>query len=384
MKGAIRRYCNEGHNILTAFDVHEALKARQVKGSSAAVCELDRGMKELKVNRINNFSAFHNENEGLRLSKVYGVGSGRLIPWSELVIEKQGNLLLKEVDNYGFFAIDPRVIKPTGDDSKGSDEDTPFQCQEPGCYCEFSTSEEFQDHVHFERHKTAASESVYDGLRHDWASRFSSLTLETKVSSTTEEASIEVRAFSCTMGWALQKPRGGGTRFPESVKAYLSKIFETGEKTGRKADPGQVAADMRKVRDIDGARKFKRSELLTKTQVQGFFSRLAALKRGKDASSQVLDEDEGIIIEENENYLDVEARNEIVENFVSQMGLVHPVTYDGHDICEHVRLDTLCKFNVTFLKAMCAYFELPYKAKDFKFTLLKKIKDIVRECTCYK
>ena len=106
MKGAIRRYCNEGHNILTAFDMHEALKARQVKGSSAAVCELDRGMKELKVNRINNFSAFHNfsyENEGLRLPKVYGVGSGRLIPWSELVIEKQGNLLLKEVDNYGFF-----------------------------------------------------------------------------------------------------------------------------------------------------------------------------------------------------------------------------------------------------------------------------------------
>ena len=94
---------------MTAFDMHEALKARQVKGSSAAVCELDRGMKELKVNRINNFSAFHNfsyENEGLRLSKVYGVGAGRLIPWSELVIEKQGNLLLKEVDNYGVFAID--------------------------------------------------------------------------------------------------------------------------------------------------------------------------------------------------------------------------------------------------------------------------------------
>ena len=150
---------------------------------------------------------------------------------------------------------------------------------------------------------------MYDGLRRDWASKFSSLTLETKVSSTTEEASIEVRAFSYTMGWALQKRRGGGTRFSESVKAYLSKIFETGEKTGRKADQGQVAADMRKARDIDGARTFKRSEWLTKTQVQGFFSRLAALKRGKGASSQVLDEDEGIIIEEDENYLDVEARN---------------------------------------------------------------------------
>ena len=87
MKGAIRRHCNEGHNILIAFDMHEALKARQVKGSSSAVCELDRGMKELKVNRINNFSAFHNfsyDNEGLLLAKVYGVGSERLIPWGGL------------------------------------------------------------------------------------------------------------------------------------------------------------------------------------------------------------------------------------------------------------------------------------------------------------
>ena len=179
---------------------------------------------------------------------------------------------------------------------------------------------------------------MYDGLRRDWASKFSSLTLETKVSSTTEEASIEVRAFSSSMGWALQKPRGGGTRFSER--------FKTGEKTGRKADPGQVAADMRKARDIDGARKFKRSEWLTKTQVQGFFSRLAALKRGRGANSQVLDEDEGILIEEDENCLDVETRNEIMENVVSQMGLVHSVTYDGHDICEHVRLGHLSEGHV--------------------------------------
>ena len=83
MKGAIRRYCNEGHDIMTAAGMHEALKERQVKGASAAVCELDRGGEEVKVNRITNFSAFHNfsyEQEGLRVRKVYNIGSGRLIP----------------------------------------------------------------------------------------------------------------------------------------------------------------------------------------------------------------------------------------------------------------------------------------------------------------
>jgi len=40
--------------------MHRALKARPVKGCMAAVCELDRTELVIKVNRIPNFSAFHN------------------------------------------------------------------------------------------------------------------------------------------------------------------------------------------------------------------------------------------------------------------------------------------------------------------------------------
>ena len=61
--------------ILTAAGMHEALKVRQVKGSSAAVCEIDSGKKETKTKRINNFSFFHNfvyGKNGLHLSKAYG------------------------------------------------------------------------------------------------------------------------------------------------------------------------------------------------------------------------------------------------------------------------------------------------------------------------
>jgi len=103
MKGAIRKYCNEGHDIMTAPDMQGALKERQVRWASAAVCELDRGGEE-----ISNFSAlryFSYEQEGLRVRKVYNVGAGRLIPWSELIVQKQGLLHLKEVDDYGFFLL---------------------------------------------------------------------------------------------------------------------------------------------------------------------------------------------------------------------------------------------------------------------------------------
>ena len=156
------------------------------------------------------------------------------------------------------------LIKPNRkhlESSNDVNEDSLFQCPEQGCCCEFANSEELQDHVHLGEHNmVAASGSLYDSLRHDWALKFSSLTLESKVTSITHEVTGEIKGDCCNMGWALQKPRGGGTRFTENVKVYLSKRFEIGETTGRKADPAQVAADMRKARDADGTRRFKRSE----------------------------------------------------------------------------------------------------------------------------
>ena len=318
---------------MTASDMHEALKERQVKGASAAVIELDRGGEEIKVNRISNFSAFHDfsyEQEGLCVRKVYNVGSGRLIPWSELIVQKQAPLHLKEVDEYGFFASMPRAIKPSRVDADSSDNDLVFQCQEQGCSLEFCSLEELQDHIHLGQHsKEATTESLYDGIRRGWVSKFSSLTLESRVTSTVEEVTGEGRDECRNMGWALQKPRGRATRFTENVKVYLTMRFDDGEKTGRKADPTQVAADMRTVRDIEGTRKFNRSEWLTKTQVQGFFSRLASMKRGKTTVDHVQeedDDDDNSLIEDEIGYLDETARQNAVEDIVSQVGLIHPVS----------------------------------------------------------
>ena len=71
-------------------------------------------------------------------------------------------------------------------------------------------------------------------------SKFSSLTLESRVTSTVEEVTSKGRDECCNMAWALQKLRREGTRFTENVKLYLTKRFDDGEKTGRRADPTQV------------------------------------------------------------------------------------------------------------------------------------------------
>ena len=84
---------------------------------------------------------------------------------------------------------------------------------------------------------------------------------------------------SSEAGWALQKPRGSGTRFSEDVKSYLQSWFSVRVETGRKSDPGQVSSDMRIAQNPDGTRKVSRDEWLMKIQVQAFFPHLAAAQR---------------------------------------------------------------------------------------------------------
>lgn len=81
-----------------------------------------------------------------------------------------------------------------------------------------------------------------------------------------------------SQGWALAKPRVA-TRFSSKVKAYLNVKFELGGKTGLKADPNQVAAEMRNARDEDNNRRFSREEWLSKYQIKSYLSRLASPRR---------------------------------------------------------------------------------------------------------
>jgi len=47
-------------------------------------------------------------------------------------------------------------------------------------------------------------------------------------------------------------------------------------------------------------------------------------------------------MEDGLNYLDEKERQITIDEVVSrQMGLSHPITFDGYDVCEQVRLNTL-------------------------------------------
>ena len=62
MKSSIRKYCCEGHDILSASDMREALQQRPVRATSASVNVVDQSQqqKSLLIEKIDSFSCFHN------------------------------------------------------------------------------------------------------------------------------------------------------------------------------------------------------------------------------------------------------------------------------------------------------------------------------------
>ena len=112
------------------------------------------------------------------------------------------------------------------------------------------------------------------------------------------------------------------------------------------------------------------------------------MKRRKTTVDQVReeddDDDDNSIIKDEISYLDEKSRQNAVEDVVRQVGLIHPITYDGHNICEHARHDTLSRFNVTMLKSMCDNFKIPYQARERNSSLMDKLKDMVKERSCYE
>ena len=90
----IRRFCNEGNDILTAGDRRRALFERPVKGTSTSVCEVDEAKIALEMNELDGFSKLHNvklEKKGIRVWRSYGIERGREISFDQLELKGQGD-----------------------------------------------------------------------------------------------------------------------------------------------------------------------------------------------------------------------------------------------------------------------------------------------------
>ena len=174
MKSSIRRYCNEGHDVLCATDMRTALSERPVRGTTACVCSVNEKKKTLEVNKIDGFSKFHNfkfELEGIRVRRAYGIGQGKLIPYQDIIVKPQVFAdLFVEVDF--FLPKEARLHKTLTNDS--GQFSGLFPCSEPGCHMVFKKFTELENHLDIGKHGRVhrSSETVYDKIRKDWAEKF--------------------------------------------------------------------------------------------------------------------------------------------------------------------------------------------------------------------
>ena len=380
LKSSVRTYCSEGHDILTASDMREALQEHPVKGATAAVSMVDESKKSLQLKKIEHFSSFHNfnfEQSGIRARKAYKIGRGKLFPYDTVYVEHQGatDLQTEDTTKSFFEPTKERELNPKKKDFSSKREPasegnpTLFECSFPGCSQAFDLFSDLELHLDVGEHTTnpaqwEKSESLYGKIRKEWAANFASVDVALKQSTATLTASSAESATAqpLQMGWAISKTHSGSTRFSPRVKEYLTAKFEIGERTGRKADPAQVEKDMRNARNPSNERLFNSKEWLTKSQIQSFFSRLAASRRkerGIVRLSVEQEEDVECLVEDAE-------RQGLMAKITDEVGLKHPITYDIYDLCELHQCNKLSTFNIPMLKNILSHLDICFKSKEKK------------------
>ena len=117
LKSSVQTYCSEGHDIVTASDIQQALQKHPIRGSTAAVCLVDESKKSLQMKKIEHFSSFHNfkfEESGIRARKAYRIGQGKLFPYDTVYVKHQVATDLQEDDVTKAFFEPTEKREPSG------------------------------------------------------------------------------------------------------------------------------------------------------------------------------------------------------------------------------------------------------------------------------
>ena len=250
-----------------------------------------------------------------------------------------------------------------------------FSCPEEGCVNTFVRYSSMQRHLDFGKHPHALERStLLDKAAIGYAHR-----LEGQCEAVPELDAV-TEPPSChdmlPKDWALKLSAPRRCRFTYKQKTYLTEKFQQGEQSRRKSDPASVARSMMSSVDSQQKRMFSSEELLTASQVAGFFSRLAAKK------SLFNDDD----LEEEIECATQEANIEELTSEVSrELLLGHPNMWDKYNLCQMTsrgKLNTT-KLSVAKLRDICAGLDIAVDVSiKRKQPYADKIEEYCEKCRC--
>ena len=148
------------------------------------------------------------------------MGQGKTVNYTDVVRASQGPASLVVKDGQSFFDMSVKRNLKSKQLTR-SQTSALFPCPKERYSLSFPYFDSLQRHLDYGEHEnTTSQESVYDQLRRDCVARFSTFVPENRPKPKSADTS-SVSSSSLPMGWALQKPRGGGTRYSPQVKDYL-------------------------------------------------------------------------------------------------------------------------------------------------------------------
>ncbi|MEW8547400.1 MAG: hypothetical protein AB2693_28160 [Candidatus Thiodiazotropha sp.] len=145
-----------------------------------------------------------------------------------------------------------------------------YSCPNDGCIHEFRHRSAMEQHLLIGKcDYIEEKQGLMDRAKSLYANK---LTNQFPKSVTLESARTPATG-NLEQGWALKKKKPKAN-FTMDQKAYLTEKLNIGKRAGRKADPFEVAEEMR-ISLRDGERRFNKADFLSGQQVASFFSRLA-------------------------------------------------------------------------------------------------------------
>lgn len=249
-----------------------------------------------------------------------------------------------------------------------------FSCPVEGCVCTFQRHCNLERHMHYGKCKFVEEKhSLLDKAKILYAEKLQEGSSAQPLIAGSEVSEQSVQALP--QGWALRSTKKAA-RFSAKQKAYLDEKFKIGEQTGFKADPAQVAQDMRHAKQEDGGRRFTVDEFLAPQQIKSYFSRMPA--KFRQGNHDVADEWDGQAAAEQDAYFS--ARAHILE----ECQLIHPITYDTYNLCELYARNKLTKLSVPILRIICGHFEMEIGSLPLRLKkpYVQLIEELVRSCSC--
>ena len=228
------------------------------------------------------------------------------------------------------------------------------------------------------RHQRASDcESTFDTARKRWAASVAGLNVASgealRLAVDEEHSSINPE------GWALKTIKRA-PRMIEKAKAYLVEKFNSGVTSGQKADPVQVAREVKSARGGEGQLLFQPNEWRTSKQISSFFSRSSALQRHHQAESDYdKTSEEDLQALESEHCLET-----LHETVLKEVGNPqHPIIIKKRNICELSKSRKLNILKVANLQSICSKLNLQVSGSQYrKQTFTVPLEDYASACSC--